>query len=236
MNVLLLEPEEIDAGTTRARIGGRRLRYVRDVHRAAAGEALRVGLIGGALGSGTIVRLDDEVLELDVVFDEPAPAPLPLTVLLALPRPKSLKRLLQALAAMGVKEIFLINTWRVEKSYWHSPLLEPAALREQLLLGLEQARDTRLPAVHLRRRFKPFVEDEVPRLAAGTTALVAHPDGADPCPRTVAGQVTLAVGPEGGFIAYEVELLRRQGFAPVTLGPRRLRAEQALPALLGRLF
>jgi hypothetical protein len=57
------------------------------------------------------------------------PRPLPLTVVLALPRPKMLRRILRALAEVGVKELHLINSYRVEKSYWQSPLLAPTALR-----------------------------------------------------------------------------------------------------------
>ena len=97
-------------------------------------------------------------------LDRPPPAPAPVRLLLALPRPKALRRVLQGVAAIGVKHVVLLNSWRVEKSYWASPALAPAALREQLVLGLEQGGDTRLPRVELRRRFKPFVEDELPAL------------------------------------------------------------------------
>jgi RsmE family RNA methyltransferase len=44
------------------------------------------------------------------------------------------------------------------------------------------------------------------------------------------------IGPEGGFTEYELSLCLAQGFEPVTLGPRILRTEQAVPALLGRLW
>jgi RsmE family RNA methyltransferase len=137
---------------------------------------------------------------------------------------------------MGVKRIVLMATWRVEKSFWESPVLRPEGLREQMILGLEQARDTVLPAVTLRRRFKPFVEDEVPDLIRDTRALLAHPLAAQPCPRAVQGAVTLAVGPEGGFIPYEVEAFRARRFEVVSLGERSLRVEHAIPVLLGRLF
>jgi RsmE family RNA methyltransferase len=236
LNLILLADEDFDAGTSTVRLHGRRLQYVRTVHRAQVGERLRVGVVDGAVGSGLITALGDDELAMAVTLDAAPPPPLPVTLLLALPRPKALKRLLQGVTAMGVKRIVLVNSWRVEKSFWDSPLLDPIALREQLLLGLEQGRDTMLPEVMLRRRFKPFVEDEVPALAQGTRPLVAHPVAAAACPFALRARVTLAVGPEGGFIPYEIDMLRAHGFEPVSLGPRPLRVEQAVPALLGRLF
>jgi RsmE family RNA methyltransferase len=173
---------------------------------------------------------------MEVELTDPPPDPLPVTLLLALPRPKVLRRVLRTATSMGVKRIVLLNTWRVEKSFWSSPALDPAALREQLVLGLEQAGDTAMPALDCRKRFKPFVEDEVAALAAGTRALVAHPGAAEPCPRSVDSSVTLAVGPEGGFTAYEVDLLGAHGFTAVSLGMRRLAVESAVAALLSRLF
>lgn len=235
MNFVLLESSDfVRAG--RALVQGRRYQHVVSVHRAAVGDELRVGVIGGRLGRGRVRVLQGDSLELDVVLDDEPPPPLPLTLLLALPRPKSLRRILQGVSAMGVKRIILVSTWKVEKSYWESPVLDPASLREQLVLGLEQAGDTVLPQIEMRRRFKPFVEDEFAALAAGTRALVAHPAAATPCPRAVHGTVTLAIGPEGGFTDYEVELLAAHGCERVTFGPRRLRVEHVVPALVGRLF
>jgi RsmE family RNA methyltransferase len=236
MNLILLEADDLLAGGHRARINGRRLRHVRDIHRAAEGDRLRVGLVNGLMGHATVVRLDDKTLELDVRLQESPPPPLPVTVLLALPRPKSLRRVLQGLTAMGVKRIYLMNSCRVEKSYWQTPLLRPQALRAQLLLGLEQGRDTQVPCVELRPLFKPFVEDELAAIAATSLRLVAHPEAAHDCPRGLQQPATVAVGPEGGFVQYEIDLLVKQGFEAVALGPRRLRVEQAMAALLGRLF
>jgi RsmE family RNA methyltransferase len=109
-------------------------------------------------------------------------------------------------------------------------------LLHQRLLGLEQAKDTMLPELHLRRLLRPFAEDELPELAKDSLALVAHPGSPEPCPRQVSGPVTLAIGPEGGFIPAEVELLARAGFRPVDLGPRILRVETAVAALAARLY
>jgi RsmE family RNA methyltransferase len=231
--ILLFDDDFIDA--QRVRLVGRRQAYVRGVHRAALGDVLRVGRLNGRIGSGVIRALGAGELEMEVALERDPPAALPLALILALPRPKVLRGVLQGVASMGVKRIVLVNAWRVEKSFWASPALGVAALREQLLLGLEQGGDTVLPALELRTRLKPFVEDEAPALIAGTRALVAHPPAAHPCPHAVAGAVTVAVGAEGGFIPYEVELLQAHGFEPVTLGPRPLRVEHAVPALVGRL-
>lgn len=235
MNLLLLAPEDCPA-PGRARLGGRRLQHVREVHRAAAGDRLRVGLLGGAMGEGVITALDADSLEMEFTLEQAPPPKLPLTLLLSLPRPKMLKRIFQTVAAMGVARLVLMNSYRVEKSFWDSPWLAPAAVREQLLLGLEQARDTVLPEVVLEPRFKPFVEDRLPALAQGGRRLLAHPGGSAACPAGLAGPATLAIGPEGGFIPYEVSLLEAAGFEAVHLGPRILRVETAVTALVARLY
>jgi len=236
MNLILLFQDDFKDGTERVCLKGRRLEHVLNVHRASAGDSLCVGLLNGRIGTGTVTRLDNEMLEMDVVFDKDPPAPLELTLILALPRPIVLKRVLLSISSMGVKRIFLIHSRRVEKSYWNSPALEGEKIMEQLILGLEQARDTVLPDVWLRPKFKPFVEDELPGLIKGTMPIVAHPDASEPCPRHPGCAVTLAIGPEGGFIPYEVKMLEAYGFKAVHLGERILRVETAIPVLLSRLL
>ena len=233
MNLILLFDDDFVA-PARVRLAGRRLRHVLDVHRAAVGDELTVGVAGGRVGWGQVVRLDGEALEMDVALERDPPAPLPLTLVLALPRPKVLNRVVAGVASLGVKRIVLVNAWRVEKSYWKSPRLDH--LRDQAILGLEQGKDTVLPSIELRRFFRPFVEDELPAIAHGTRALVAHPSASQECPRDVRDAVTLAIGPEGGFIAEEIASLERAGFAPVSIGPRVLRVETAVAAVIGRLF
>lgn len=235
MNLLLLEDGDFVAAD-RVRLSGRRLSHLNEVHRAENGDTLRVGRLGGQMGRGQLLQLDTTSAELQVAFDQPPPAKLPITLLLALPRPKMLKRVLQSVSAMGVPRLILLNSFRVEKSFWQTPFLEPDAIREQLILGLEQARDTLLPEVIIEKRFKPFVEDRLPQLAAGTLGLTGHPGDYPACPRAVEQPVTLAIGPEGGWIPYEVDKLTEAGLQPVQLGERILRVETAVTALLARLF
>lgn len=239
MNLLLLQPHEWPAAARQAtlHVSGPRAAHVRTVLNAKAGDSLRVGVVNGAMGLGRIEQLDQQGIHLHISLDTEPPPPLPLTLLLALPRPKVLRRLLLHCTTLGIKQIHLINSFRVEKSYWQTPFLQPEQVQQQFLLGLEQARDTVLPELHLHPRFKPFVEDELPALATGKRCLTAHPlpDSA-PCPPRVDGETVLAIGPEGGFIPYEVEMLARCGFSTVQLGPRILKVETAVPALVSKLF
>lgn len=235
MNLLLLEEADFIAAD-RAVLSDRRFTHMQEIHRVAVGDSLRVGRLGGLMGQARVERLEGHEAELSLNFDQAPPAKLPLTLVLALPRPKMLRRVFQTIATMGVARLVLVNSYRVEKSFWQTPFLDPGNIRENLVLGLEQARDTVLPEIIIEKRFKPFVEDRLPAIAAGTLGLVGHPGNHPPCPRGVDEPVTLAIGPEGGWIPYEVDLLGKAGLNPVQLGERILRVETAVTALLARLF
>lgn len=235
MNLLLLEESDlIDAN--RAVVSGRRLAHMLQIQKVQRGDFVRAGLLGGLMGHAEIITQTVERIELRLNLTQTAPPKLPITLVLALPRPKMLKRILQCIAAMGVPKIILINSGRVEKSFWQTPVLQPATVQEQLCLGLEQACDTKLPEVLLEKRFKPFVEDRLTIYARDTLGLVSHPGMYPDCPRATPKPITLAVGPEGGWSDYELAQFTHAGLAPVQLGPRILRVEQAIPTLLARLF
>jgi 16S rRNA (uracil1498-N3)-methyltransferase len=228
--VLLFEEDFVTDGL--ALVRGRRAEHIVRVHRAGEGETLVVGIANGRIGSGTITKMASDSVEMRVVLDREAPPPLPLTLILALPRPKVLNRVIASATSLGVKEIHLINAWRVEKSYWKSPKLSEGNLREQCIAGLEQARDTVFPRITLHRFFRKFVEG----FSSETMKLVAHPHAADECPRNVNAPTALAIGPEGGFIAEEIASFQRIGFRPVMMGERILRVEIAVAALIARLY
>ena len=234
MNLLLLEAGQVDdAGG--AVIEGPPLAHVINVLGKGVGDTLRVGVIGGLVGRATVTSLTTARAELACTLDTEPPRPSPVRLVLALPRPPMLRRLLAAATALGVKQIHLIQSARVDKSYWGTPSLTEAKVGEQLRLGLAQAVDTSLPEVHMHRRFRPFVEDHLPPLAGDGARLVADlVPNARPL-RAAVGPVTLAVGPEGGWVDFERERFAAAGFCAVGLGPRVLRVETAVVALLARL-
>ncbi len=213
--------------------------HIKEVLKSNAGDSLTIGEIGGNIGKATIARIDHhEVLLTDVTFDQKPPAKLDLTVVLALPRPKVLRRLIMDMTSLGVNKLIIVNSYRTQKSYWQSPLLE--RIDEFVFEGLQQAIDTVPLEVELRKFFKPFVEDEFPALLREQdSAVIAHPYAArswksylDATKKDHMPKV-LCIGAEGGWIDYEVDLLCRQGCTPVSLGRRILRTETVVNVLLG---
>jgi 16S rRNA (uracil1498-N3)-methyltransferase len=235
VNLLLLEPSELAPDGT-ARLADRRARHVHAVLRAAPGDRVVAGVVGGRMGEAEILSLSDREVVLAPRLDRDPPPPSPVSLLVALPRPKILRRVLQSAAAMGVKRVVLVGSWRVERSYFASPFLSPAAIRAELLLGLEQGRDTIPPEVWVRRLFKPFVEDELDSVFPERERLLAHPVDSAPLGARVPAEprAALAIGPEGGFTSYEASRLCGCGFEPFSLGPRVLRVDAAVPFAVGQ--
>jgi 16S rRNA (uracil1498-N3)-methyltransferase len=231
LNALLFDDaDEIAPG--RVRVAGRRHAHVREILRARVGDELVVGKLGARLGRGRVARLTPDELELEVTLDRDPPPPHRAVLALALPRPPSLRKVLQQATALGVKRFVLFQSARVEKSFWQSSGLRADALREQLVLGLEQAGDTVLPAVERARSWRTFAKETLPALAAGAPIAVAHPGA--PETRLPDGPLVLVVGPEGGLVDAELADLAAVGAREVGLGPRVLRVETAVVALLAR--
>lgn len=235
MNLILIFPEDF-IHDDHVLLSGRRLQHLLITIQPKPGDQLEVGLVNGKIGTGEVLAMSSEHITLRVQLQKPPPAPLPTRLILALPRPKVLHRVLSTCSTLGVKEIILINSYRVDKSYWSTPLLKNERVTQSLTLGLEQAKDTMMPTIKLEKRFKPFVEDRLPALTASSQGLVGHPYATTSCPDKPPGHVTLAVGPEGGFIPWEINRLIDAGFQDITLGKRILKVETAVSVLIAKLF
>ncbi len=233
MNLILLFPSDFIPATSRVILAGRRHAHVMAIHRAVVGDRLIVGVENGRTGQGVVVRLTDSELEMDIALSQDAPLKIPVILAVALMRPPVFRRVLQSATAMGVEAIHVFHSQRVEKSFWQSTALEATDIREQLILGLEQARDTVMPAVFLHRCQKSFMQEDLPKLLEGRRGLVADPSG-DKIGIPWPGPKVLVIGPEGGFIAQELDAFCAAGCSLAGLGPRVLRVETAVTAFLSR--
>ncbi|MEB3165711.1 MAG: 16S rRNA (uracil(1498)-N(3))-methyltransferase [Cyanobacteriota bacterium] len=233
MNIVLLQAEDwLEDGV--AVLRDRRAVHLREVLKVAVGDSIRVGLLGGLCGRAVIEAIDASGVRLRVELSEPPPARHRFVIALALPRPKMLRRILRQCAEFGVADLHLIHSARVEKSYWQSPLLRPERLQEALLMGLERSRDTIAPRVHLHRRFRPFVEDQLPAICAGRPCWIAD-WGAPLALADAPPQPALVmIGPEGGFVPFEVQLAEAVIARRVSLGERILSVDTAFTSVLAQ--
>ena len=240
MNIILVTAEDVN--NDRVVLTDHRAEHIVKILKSNQGDTVRVGVINGRRGVGTIFSLIDRPpyhVELVVELREEATPRPPIDLLLALPRPIMLKRIFSQAAALGFGSITLINANRVEKSFWEASLLNEASYRSHLLHGLEQAVDTRLPEVRCFTRFKPFVEDVLPDMMREYShCLLAHPAGNRTLKEVLTGnpgRILLAVGPEGGWVKYEVGKFLEQGFSAFTIGERILKVDTAVISLHGRV-
>ena len=232
MNIILLKPSDDWLKEDVVRLVGRRANHIRQQLKAVLGQTVRVGLMSGHQGRAEITALDAGAVELMVALDQPPPPRHCFEVVLASPWPIMLRRIFCTAAEFGIGHLHLINSARVEKSFWQTPLLKRAEVAEALQAGMERARDTMAPQVHLHQRFRPFVEDELTALCAGRPCWISDQGAPQALASVPAGQAVVMVGPEGGFVPFEIELACAVVAQRVHLGERTLSVDTALTAAL----
>ena len=233
MNIILIEPGEL-AGE-RVLLADDRAEHIQKVLHLKEGDNLRIGLVNGPRGQGTVAEIKKHSVQLNCAFENEMPPESRIDILIALPRPKVLKRLWAPLASMGVGRIVLTNAWTVEKNYFGTPVLEEKYYRPHLIEGLQQAGHTRLPDVQTFRSFTEMM-NKLDQLSPSSLKLLADPSGTvsahEAVSRSKPEHVLLAVGPEGGWIPLEIDSFRAKGFELVGMGPRILRTDTACISLL----
>lgn len=234
MNIVLLDPRQTESEIWSIS-SKRQLEHLKQHVDVQVGDSLKVGIREGKRYLTEVVEVTEQAIKLKPVKEEAVPVKLAVTLIVAMPRPKVLRRLIMDSVTLGVEKIILLHSYRVDKSYWQTPFLQQ--LDQYVTLGLEQAGDTIAPKIEIYKRFKPFVEDVLPSLiTADCPAYVAHPYAEMKMPFAIDHPCTIVIGPEGGFIPYEVDLLIKNGCQAVSLGNRILRTETAISYVLGRLF
>ena len=234
MNIVLLDPRQTESEIWSI-TSKRQLEHLKQHVDVQVGDSLKVGIREGKRYLTEVVEVTEQAIKLKAVKEEVVPVKLAVTLIVAMPRPKVLRRLIMDSVTLGVEKIILLHSYRVDKSYWQTPFLQQ--LDQYVTLGLEQAGDTIAPKIEIYKRFKPFVEDVLPSLiTADCPAYVAHPYAEMKMPFAIDHPCTIVIGPEGGFIPYEVDLLIKNGCQAVSLGNRILRTETAISYVLGRLF
>jgi len=235
MNLIMIYSSELDSSQLVCLMDDRAV-HIRSVLRATPGKVLRIGLLNGPKGVGTVEEVGSHSVVLRCEFEAAIPERPRVDLLLALPRPKVMKRLWSQLAALGVGRIILTNAEKVERYYFDSHVIEPDFYTAQLIDGLQQAGDTLLPEVQIVRQLKPFLETELDSLFPATgTRWLADPSGNKSCGRVVeesGDPILVAIGPEGGWTPYELAMFAEHRFQSFHMGSRILRTDTACVGLM----
>lgn len=240
MNRILFEPSEIVNGV--ATVSDARAEHILTFLHGEVGQTLKTGEVNGKIGTGEIVAIEPPqgacggTVSVRVTHETESLRPW-VDLILAPPRPRAMKRLLPQLAQLGVGRIFLVGAKKVEKDFWGATLLKEENYRPLLIDGLMQAGTSILPTIETRRNFKRFIEDEVDALWPNSSRIVAHPyDSPNLQPQPSTSNLLLAIGPEGGWTDEEVNLLEAKGFERYSLGPRILKTDTAVVAMIARFM
>lgn len=234
MNQIMLEKEELQTGNL-AILSDRRAKHIIQVLKVQPGDVLRIGILNGNRGTALVRSCSRQTVTLQCQADTPPMAKTGITLLLALPRPKVLKRLFAPLAAFGIQKIILTNAERVERAYFDTHWLQPNHYTPLLWEGLEQSGETHLPEIQVERRLKPLVEDHLAQRTETKYLLHPAPHATPLIQTNPTKPVCAAIGPEGGWTDYEVDLFCRHGFTCMSVGERILRSDIAIQTVTGIL-
>lgn len=236
MNILLTKPEEL-APDGLVHVTGNRALHIKNVLHCTPGATLRCGMLNSYRFTGILRKISqsDATIEIHERLDTPERTGI--NLLLAMPRPKVMKRLWAQLAALGVDRIMITNADKVEKYYFDSHALDPSVREQSLMEGLQQAGDTQMPEASIHRDFPTLIKQNVNMFDVRLTGHPSANSGLAPCiDRNIAMSKTLvAIGPEGGWSKRELDLLLEYDFHLFAISKRILRTDTACIAILSIL-
>jgi 16S rRNA U1498 N3-methylase RsmE len=173
-NRILFTPDEFFDEKRRARLraSDARFDHLRTVlKKTREGETVKMTILNEGLAVGRIVTTgndedEDGVLIEVVVLEEEEKKKkeknVKVSLLLAMPRPKVLRRLLSVFAQFGVENVYLFKAEKTERFYFQSDVLAEEMLVREFTRGVEQnAVDASFPNASKCRGLKQVLEELV---------------------------------------------------------------------------
>lgn len=238
MNWIVAEMEELlSDGSLQIQSPDHRYHHIQKTLKPVLGQSLSVTLLHQKRAVFTVSHLDSKCVILAPTECENGSSDpderFPASFVIALPRPKVIRRIVRGLSALRVREIEFYHCESVEKSYWSSHELVPENLKAAIREGISFHGHPHPTEVRLHRRFRPFVEDNLMLRKEQTLFL-------DPDAKSILGadaqkakgtrepqRRTFLFGPEGRLNAFELKWFRDH-FQTASLGDLILPTEIAV--------
>lgn len=222
-----------------------RFLHIKNILKKQIGETIEAGVLNQYKGKAEIIDISDT--SVIICFCEKylnESSNISIDIICALPRPQTIKKILPLIATTGVKNLHLIKSNRVEKSFFHSPLVnENAKMEKYLLEGLSQGKRCSLPSVEVYKKFKSYFDTGFVELIKDLKPsefelIILHPNQDENLYNVIKNKkvknLIVAIGPEGGWVPFEIEYFEKQGFKKVCLGSSILRVENALNSVIAQ--
>ncbi len=216
-----------------ARLSGAQAAHLARVLRAQAGMQFDI-VAGDRVRRGSIVEISDLIIEFALGEEIDADPPLPVTLLLAVFKFDRLEWAIEKATELGVERIVPVLARRTEKHLAQAAMTRVERWRRIAREAAQQSRRSDTVEILDPLQLKDAVHDEPEAIrlllteSERTTTLRdalassgTNSNGSGP------KRIRLAIGPEGGWTPEEEKLFANEGWKPVSLGPRILRAETA---------
>jgi len=238
MNIIILTEKDITKKNV-YKINGERFLHISNILKLKKDDLIEIGLLNGPIGTAKIIGISNTEISLKInSLNSLKKTSIQVDIICALPRPQTLKKVLNTCATMGVSNLYLIRSEKVEKSFFHSPLLEENNYSKYLIEGLSQGKRTNIPKVAIYKRFREFFDSHFNEVGKNSICLLAHPNTDDYLNRfslKIQKKIILAIGPEGGWNDFEIEFMEERGFKKIKLSESILRVENAVTASLSQV-
>jgi RsmE family RNA methyltransferase len=238
MNIIILTAKDKTADGFYS-FSDNRANHIINILKSKVGDTIEIGLLNGKKGIAKIISIEKKSIKIKVIrLQENEITETKIEIICALPRPQTLKKVFTTIATMGVSNLYLIRSNKVEKSFFQSTLLKEENYKKYLIEGLSQGKRTQLPEVSIHKRFKHFIEHYFPTEYNKPIKLIADTQSEEyinslnvnNCKHYV-----IAIGPEGGWTDFEVSFMLQNGFMEFKLSRNILRVETAVTAALAQL-
>jgi 16S rRNA (uracil1498-N3)-methyltransferase len=215
-----------------AALSGEQAAHLIRVLRAQTGMEFDI-VAGDRVWHGVIAGISGDQVRFNLIAEVQADPALPITLLLSIFKFDRMEWALEKATELGVERVIPVIARRSEKHLAQSAQNRVERWRRVAREAAQQSRRSDVPTIHDPMLLKTAARREGSALRLllaeqeRTTTLrqamsAALNEAGDEIP-----SVWMAVGPEGGWTAEEEALFDDEGWKPVSLGPRILRAETA---------
>ncbi len=215
-----------------ASLSGDQASHLIRVLRAQAGMEFDI-VAGDRVWHAVIAGISGDAVRFNLVAEVKADPALPVTLLLSIFKFDRMEWAIEKATELGVERIVPVIARRSEKHLAQSAQNRVERWRRIARESAQQSRRSDVPVVEDAVALKTSARiknDAVPLLLAEqerTTTLRHALEEALAAAANEVPAIRIAVGPEGGWAAEEEALFDNEGWKPVSLGPRILRAETA---------